>query len=72
MMRVAKTALNFQPGGTRLENTQDYYAARSRHEREMAAAARDPAVARIHQTLAEHYEALAAKTQPDRAASAEA
>jgi len=43
-----------------LENTPDYYARRCEKERELAAAATDPQIAKIHAELAEHYEMLIA------------
>jgi len=41
-----------------LENTPEYYARRCAKERELAAAAKDPQIAKIHEELAEHYEIL--------------
>ena len=43
-----------------MENSPEYYARRGNKEREMAEAARDPQIAKIHQELAEHYEMLVA------------
>lgn len=43
-----------------MENTPDYYARRGKKERELAAAAQDPQIAKIHAELAEHYEMLVA------------
>ena len=41
---------------------------RGKHARAMAASAHDQTIARIHQDLAEHYEALAAQSRQARRA----
>lgn len=46
-----------------MENTPEYYARRCKKERELAAAAHDPEIAKIHEELAEHYEMLIALSQ---------
>ena len=45
-------------------NKPGYYEYRSRHARQMAAAATDPKVAAIHLELAEQYDALARQGRP--------
>ena len=49
-----------------MENTPEYYARRRDKERELAAAAQDPQIAKIHAELAEHYDMLVSLSQnPD-------
>lgn len=50
--------------GTQLDNTKEYYAGRCKKAREMASAAHDQTIAKIHEELADHYEALAKGTRP--------
>lgn len=44
-------------------NSADYYAARERREREMAAIAGDPAIADIHRDMAQRYADLVLSAQ---------
>lgn len=53
-----------------MEYSYEYYMARLSNERAMAEAAVDPAIAKIHQELADHYERLANEARSSRRASA--
>ena len=46
-----------------MENTPEYYARRRDKERELAAAALDPQIAKIHEELAEHFDMLVSLSQ---------
>ena len=41
-----------------MDNTQEYYAGRCKKAREMASAAQDYSIAKIHEEMAERYEWL--------------
>ena len=49
-----------------MDNTQDYYAGRCRKAREMASAAADQSIAKIHEEMADRYEGLAESTERAR------
>lgn len=51
-----------------MEYSSEYYLTREAKEREMARMALDPAIAKIHRELAEHYMRLAAAAQSEQLA----